>query len=127
MIHHRHPETILIAAANTIGRGADAQYVGRNQLDAATLDRFILAMIRVDYDPALECHIMDGAPNGELCLGWIHGLRDSIDRAKLRRLASTRLVIAAAADLRAGQTLAQIQADYFADWSADEKRKVGAE
>ena len=36
----RHPDFVCIAAANTFGRGADRQYVGRNELDESTLDRF---------------------------------------------------------------------------------------
>lgn len=41
-----------VATANTIGNGATAQYVGRNQIDKATLDRF--QIVYYDYDPALE-------------------------------------------------------------------------
>lgn len=48
----KHVDFRLIAAANTYGHGADRQYVGRNQLDAATLDRFYV--IPMDYDEALE-------------------------------------------------------------------------
>lgn len=42
----------VICAANTFGRGADRRYCGRNQLDAATLDRF--AVIEINYDENLE-------------------------------------------------------------------------
>lgn len=48
----KHPDFILIAGANTIGQGADRQYVGRNQIDAATLDRFVNLVW--EYDPAIE-------------------------------------------------------------------------
>lgn len=48
----RHPDFVLLAGANTIGQGADRQYVGRQQIDAATLDRF--ALINWDYDPRIE-------------------------------------------------------------------------
>src|SRR5208337_1523898 len=44
-VHVRHPKCIIIAAANTWGRGGDHLYVGRNQLDAATMDRFVLSMV----------------------------------------------------------------------------------
>jgi cobaltochelatase CobS len=55
----RHPDFVLLAAANTIGLGADRQYVGRQQVDAATLDRFCF----LDWaaDPALEAAIL-GVP-----------------------------------------------------------------
>lgn len=46
---------ILAASANTYGRGANMQYIGRNPLDAATLDRF--AMTYIDYDEELEKQI----------------------------------------------------------------------
>ena len=39
----RHPDFRAIAACNTFGGGANRQYVGRMQLDAASLDRFAIA------------------------------------------------------------------------------------
>lgn len=52
-----HEDFRIVGAANTFGTGADIEYVGRNQLDAATLDRF--ALIRFDYDPKVENAIAD--------------------------------------------------------------------
>lgn len=52
MVVPRHTDFRAIASANTYGNGADRQYVGRNQLDAASLDRF--AVIPMDYDETLE-------------------------------------------------------------------------
>lgn len=46
------PDFRVIAAGNTWGNGADIQYVGRNQLDMASLDRF--AVVWMDYSPRLE-------------------------------------------------------------------------
>lgn len=40
------------ACANTWGTGATSEYVGRNQLDAATLDRFMPE--EITYDPRIE-------------------------------------------------------------------------
>lgn len=51
----KHEDFVAIAAGNTFGSGADRQYVGRNQLDAATLDRF--TVFEVDYDEMLELEI----------------------------------------------------------------------
>lgn len=48
----RHPNFMPIAGANTIGMGADKQFVGRNKLDEATRDRFV--MIDMPYDPVIE-------------------------------------------------------------------------
>jgi AAA domain (dynein-related subfamily) len=52
----KHKDFVLIAAANTYGMGANRVYVGRNQLDGATLDRFV--MIDWGYDEGLEAHIL---------------------------------------------------------------------
>lgn len=48
----KHPDFVGIVGMNTYGSGASRQYVGRNQLDAATLDRF--CVIDWDIDLGLE-------------------------------------------------------------------------
>ncbi len=55
----RHPEFFAIAAANTWGTGANAKYRGRNRMDGATLERFRLGRVYVDYDRELERKIME--------------------------------------------------------------------
>ena len=54
---YAHEDFRVIAAANTTGNGASHEYVGRNQLDAATLDRF--GMLRIDYDKNIEESLTD--------------------------------------------------------------------
>jgi cobaltochelatase CobS len=49
----RHPDCYIIAAANTWGSGATAEFVGRNKLDAAFLSRFPVK-IAWSYDDAFE-------------------------------------------------------------------------
>jgi cobaltochelatase CobS len=44
----RHSGFIAIAAGNTYGNGATAQYVGRNPIDGATKDRFVFMDILID-------------------------------------------------------------------------------
>lgn len=51
----RHPNFLVVACANTFGLGAHSGYVGRTQIDAATLDRFFF--IEIPYDDGLEMHI----------------------------------------------------------------------
>lgn len=53
-----NPNFRVIAAGNTYGYGADQSYVGRNTLDAASLDRF--AMIEIDYDERIEMNVTNG-------------------------------------------------------------------
>lgn len=57
-----HKDFRVVAAGNTYGTGADYQYTGRNVIDAATLDRFV--MIEIDYDTEVEMSIAEG--NSEL-------------------------------------------------------------
>lgn len=47
----KHPDFVAIAGANTTGQGANRQYVGRQQIDTATLDRFVY--LDWDTDPVL--------------------------------------------------------------------------
>jgi cobaltochelatase CobS len=49
---NRHGKFRAIIAANTFGTGADRMYVGANQLDASTLDRFVF--FDFGYDEKLE-------------------------------------------------------------------------
>lgn len=52
------PNFRVIAAGNTTGHGASYEYVGRNQLDAASLDRF--AVVSIDYSDAIEKSVACG-------------------------------------------------------------------
>ena len=51
----RHADFRVIASANTIGRGATLDYVGRVPLDQSTIDRF--AFVIMDYDFSLTAGI----------------------------------------------------------------------
>jgi cobaltochelatase CobS len=127
-IIERHADCIIIAAANTYGRGGDMTYVGRNALDGATLDRFVLAKLNVGYDIHLEREIavsaLDAGQVQEL-LHWIENLRTRIAANRLRRIASTRLVDQSVKAMKAGRSLDEVKARFFQDWSSDEKAKVG--
>ena len=121
----KHKDFICIAAANTFGNGADRMYVGRNQLDAATLDRFRCGTINMNYDSAVEKAIVDSS-----ILDWAIPLRAKIESIKLRRLISTRFL----------NDLTQMQLAYpnekswnspngwftalTQDWSKDEVSKI---
>lgn len=53
-----HENFRIIACANTYGTGASMEYVGRNQLDGASLNRF--AIVEVDYDSKIEESVSGG-------------------------------------------------------------------
>ena len=113
----RHPDTILMATANTYGTGSGALYVGRNQLDAATLDRWYT--VQMDYDKAYEERI---APSQVTHFVW--RLRELIQQNKWRRVASTRMIQKATAALGAGLKWQEVKADLLSGYTADELSKV---
>jgi hypothetical protein len=80
----RHKTFRLVLAANTWGTGATRQYVGRNQLDASTLDRFCLATIFVTYDESLESSLVKAALAEEAAA-------ELIDRDLIRNVALLRI------------------------------------
>ena len=80
----RHPDFRIVAAANTWGKGSDMQYVGRNALDGATLDRF--DNVYLDYDRKLEQNLY---PNDQV-LKFMWSFRDAVDKAKIHHIVSTR-------------------------------------
>lgn len=98
-----HENFYAIAAGNTYGRGADRQYVGRNQLDAATLDRF--AIFDVDYDEALEV---------ELCgnRAWarrVQAIRAAVLGQQVRHIVSPRASISGAKLLATGMDVDAVE------------------
>lgn len=80
-----HKDFRLIAAGNTFGTGADMEYSGRYQLDAASLDRF--ALVEIDYSEAIEKAITNG--NTEL-IDYIHAFRKATREAGIKHLATYR-------------------------------------
>jgi MoxR-like ATPase len=115
----RHPDTIIIAAANTWGSGADTQYVGRAALDASTLDRFY--RVAIDYDVALEEQL---APAD--IVAKVHQIREGVRANKIRRVVSTRMITRIARAIAAGLSFAETLRDELASWTQDERAKVGA-
>lgn len=126
----RHERCVIIAAANTYGNGADRQYVGRNQLDAATLNRFTMGTVEIDYDREIEAaivrEILEGdSGKAESLLRWSWGVREKVEANRLRRIMSTRNIEDAAKLMAVGVDLPTVQKTYLLGWSADEARKVG--
>lgn len=137
----RGKDVLIVAAANTFGTGADMLYAGRNQLDAATLDRFYSVVL--GYDAALEADIVGGHGAGsapapwqpaktkatqtdfDAMAAWITKLRAAVQQHRLRRVVSTRTYQKAMAALQVGVPMLEVQADLLAGWSKDECLKAG--
>lgn len=87
----RHPDFIIVGTANTYGFGADRQYVGRNQLDGATLDRFTI--IDWQIDEQLEEKLAGDSDLNKKWLGFIRELRTYINANNIRAIVSPRATI----------------------------------
>lgn len=82
-----HPQFVCIVACNTYGDGGDFNYIGRNRLDAATLDRFIT--IKVGYDNKLEKKLCNNA----IILDKFISMRELCNSKKLNVVLSTRALL----------------------------------
>lgn len=100
----RHDEFRVVASANTYGRGATRQYVGRQQLDAATLDRF--TVLTIDIDEALETALANstGANTATVdkVLKYVRKLRKAAEDNGLNVVISPRASVGMCRLLHAG-------------------------
>lgn len=83
----RHKNFVFIASANTYGQGMNRQYVGRNQLDAATLDRFTI--IEWDIDSNVE-EALSGGPYGAAWYAAVLEARAYVGKHNIRSLITPR-------------------------------------
>lgn len=88
----RHKDFYCIASGNTWGSGASREYIGRNQLDAASLDRFV--KLAMDYDEDLERAI--SAPlykHADLVANYVQAIRRAVARLSIRHVVSPRVTM----------------------------------
>lgn len=111
----RHKDFILVATANTYGTGANAQYVGRNALDAATLDRF--NTIQWDYDEELEYSI---CPT-QWCK-HVQLIRKAVANLGIKTVISPRATFNGQKLLDAGMDITKVEAQLL--WRGLDKDKI---
>jgi cobaltochelatase CobS len=108
----KHDNFIAVAAGNTYGNGATAEYVGRNPIDGATLDRF--AFFNVDIDESVEDAMLAGyALPSATASCWVKAVRQSrqnVAEAGLRVIVSPRATANGAALLSQGMDMNKVYA-----------------
>jgi len=118
----RHDNFRFIASANTYGMGANRQYVGRNQLDAATLDRFV--SLQWDIDTNVEESLAVGK-HGNAWLGVVRMVRDYVQERDLRVVVSPRATQRGSKLLAAGLDFNDVlHMALLSQFSADEKSEL---
>lgn len=96
----KHEDFHFIATANTYGNGADRTYVGRNQLDGATLDRF--TVLDWDIDEELENALVAPYKHGQAWVRAVRKLRDQVQKNGVRAIISPRMSVKGAVALELG-------------------------
>lgn len=128
----RHPDCRIAATGNTFGRGPDRLFVGRNILDAATLDRF--ATVEVLVDERLERAIALAYAEDDATLrrtigahvDLVQATRAKVEAASLPLVVSPRASIDGASLIRAGvdpKRAAEVR--LYAGWSTEHRSKAG--
>lgn len=101
----RHPDFRAVASANTYGRGATRSYVGRQAIDAATLDRFSIETIEVDVSLESElCHSTGLDPDDVArVLIYVRKLRTNAEKHAMPVVVSPRASVGMCRLLAAGR------------------------
>lgn len=82
-----HPDFRVIAAGNTIGRGGNEAYTGRQSLDISTLDRFLA--IEFNYSPTIDKVV---AENDMDLVEFAHEVRQAAETSGIVILCSYRSI-----------------------------------
>jgi hypothetical protein len=117
----KHPDSVFVAAMNTFGRGADMLYVGRAQLDAATLNRWVYLEWNTDWSLA---HSICGERHKEWT-AYVQSLCESIARQKIRAIIGMRTALIGARMLDEKIDREEVeQAVIWQPISKDDKEKI---
>jgi len=116
----RHKDFICVAAANTWGFGSN-DFVGRNVLDAAFLDRFAMGKLTISYDTKLEQDISKDFP--EMAIA-IHAIRANVVSNRIKRAVSTRAIVDGVKLRMAGDSHAEVLETFMTGWTPEEKKKA---
>jgi len=129
----RHADFVCVAAANTNGKGATREYVGRCPLDGASLDRFV--QLEIDYDSTIEQKMGEseylrwgGQDMAELndWIAEVRAFRVQCSERKINVIVSPRAIQQGAALLTVGRSLDKIrEATIYKHLTADQRAQMG--
>jgi cobaltochelatase CobS len=100
----KHADFVAIATGNTFGAGATMEYVGRNPIDGATIDRF--AQLEVPIDEKVEDAMLASVGlDGAVAKQWVTAVRQArqnVADSGLKVIVSPRATLNGAKLLRSG-------------------------
>lgn len=121
-------ETYIVGTANTFGKGGNSMYVGRSRLDAATLDRWKLSTIQIEYDFSMETGMIENSGLDENIAKQIINatatIRKLICDNNWKQICSTRFVCDAIKMGLHGYNINTILNTFLADWDDNSRRIV---
>lgn len=107
----QHPDFRIIAAGNTVGRGATDEYTGRRVLDMASLSRFLPREHK--YSRIID---MAAAQQDEALVEFVEKLREIKDETGIQILASPRQIKTIKLLEGLGSSLSDLLRDAFATY-----------
>jgi hypothetical protein len=114
--------TVMVACANTFGTGATMLYQGRNAMDAASLNRWLL--VEMTYDEAIDrAYVTD--QQSQNIVEWVLSVRTAIASHAMKRVMSHRDTRKAIALAKQGFTLREVKKALVVGWSQDELTQIG--
>lgn len=117
----RHEDFVMVLCMNTYGRGMDRIYVGRGELDGATVDRF--AFLSWEYDEPLEMALC----SDKAWCGYVQKVRAAVLKTELRYLVTPRASFGGAKALGAGMDRLTVEEAFiWKGMSQEERSKVNA-
>ncbi len=122
----KHKDFHFIGAANTFGKGATMDYIGRNAQDEAGRSRWFY--IHIEYDEVMEEQIASQFAPEEITVGWckyIRAVRKAVENLSERHIVSPRSTIKGARALSLGIPRDEVEeAVLWHGMDAERKRRV---
>lgn len=120
----KHKDFHFIGAANTFGKGATMEFIGRNAQDEAGRSRWYY--IQIDYDEAMEETIALSFASADIAYGWckyIRCVRKAVADLCERHVVSPRSTIKGAKALQAGITRDKVENAVLWHGMDDERKR----
>ena len=95
----KHPDFRIVACANTIGDGANRQFVGRNAQDAATKSRYVYIKMDTDWELVSNMARTQYGDKGAEAYRMLMGKRERINSYNITNIMVTSRTVLQAADM----------------------------